>query len=445
MTQFFAPARFARAHFTRAVAGIGLLMLGALPAGATTIEKVVSPGGIEAWLVQDETLPMISMNFAFDGGSAQDPDGKEGLANLLASTMDEGAGDLDSEAFQGKLEELAVSIRFNSGKDQLFGTLRTLTGTQDEAFDLLRLAINEPRFDEKAVERVKSQILAGLRQQQEDPDAIASEAFRNAAFGGHPYGKPGDGTVETVEKLAPADLESMHGDLLSRHKLAIGVVGAIDAKTLAPLLDEVFGKLPEKHKLPEVADVEPKTGERISRTLDVPQTTILIGLPGLKRDDPDYQAAFVMNHILGGGTFTSWLFEEVREKRGLSYGVGSDLAPDDHSALLVASAATRADRADETISIIEEQFKRMAEQGPTQEELDKAKSFLTGSYALRFDTSGKIAAQLVALKLADLGIDYFDRRNAEIEAVTLEDVQRIAKRLLEGKTPLIVTVGPQAS
>ncbi|WP_186393162.1 MULTISPECIES: pitrilysin family protein [unclassified Pannonibacter] len=445
MTQFFAPTRFARAHFTRAVAGIGLLMLGALPAGATTIEKVVSPGGIEAWLVQDETLPMISMNFAFDGGSAQDPDGKEGLTNLLASTMDEGAGDLDSEAFQGKLEELAVSIRFNAGKDQLFGTLRTLTGTRDEAFDLLRLAVNEPRFDEKPVERVKAQILAGLRQQQEDPDAIASEAFRNAAFGGHPYGKPGDGIVETVEKLAPADLKTMHGDLLSRHKLAIGVVGAIDAKTLAPLLDEVFGKLPEKHKLPEVVDVEPKTGERISRTLDVPQTTILIGLPGLKRDDPDYQAAFVMNHILGGGTFTSWLFEEVREKRGLSYGVGSDLAPDDHSALLVASAATRADRADETISIIEEQFKRMAEQGPTQEELDKAKSFLTGSYALRFDTSGKIAAQLVALKLADLGIDYFDRRNAEIEAVTLEDVQRIAKRLLEGKTPLIVTVGPQAS
>lgn len=413
-----------------------------LPVQAVEIQKVVSPGGIEAWLVEDHTIPQIAVNFSFKGGAAQDPASKEGLTRLLAATMDEGAGDLPSQAFQARLEELAVNISFDTGKDRFYGNLRTLTPTRDEAFDLLHLALTKPRFDTEAVERMKAQLISSAKRNAEDPNAIAALSFTEATLGEHPYARPTGGTPESLETLVPEDLVQQHKRLVARPGLTIGVVGAIDAQTLAPLLDRVFAGLPEDGDLSPIPEATPKTGLTISKSLQVPQTTLMFGLPGLKRDDPDYQAAYVMNHILGGGSFTSWLYEEVREKRGLAYGVNTSLIPYDHMGLILGSTATRADRADETLKIVLEQVNRMATKGPTQAELDSAKRYLTGSYALRFDSSGKIASQLVALQNAGLGIDYFDRRNAEIEAVTLDDVNRVAQRLLAGKEPTVVSVGP---
>ncbi|WP_346899872.1 pitrilysin family protein [uncultured Roseibium sp.] len=413
-----------------------------LPAQAVEIQKVVSPGGIEAWLVEDHTIPQIAVNFSFQGGAAQDPKGKEGLTRLLAATLDEGAGDLPSQAFQARLEELAVNINFDTGKDRFYGNLRTLTPTRDEAFDLLHLALTNPRFDAEAVGRMKAQLISSAKRNAEDPNAIAALSYTKAALGDHPYARPTGGTPESLETLTPEDLAQQHKRLVTRSDLTIGVVGAIDAKTLAPLLDRVFADLPKDGDLSTIPEVTAKTGLTISKSLQVPQTTMMFGLPGLKRDDPDYQAAYVMNHILGGGSFTSWLYEEVREKRGLAYGINTSLIPYDHMGLILGSTATRADRADETLKIVLEQIDRMAADGPTQAELDSAKRYLTGSYALRFDSSGKIASQLVALQNAGLGIDYFDRRNSEIEAVTLDDVNRVAQRLLAGKQPTVVSVGP---
>ncbi|MES0809670.1 pitrilysin family protein [Roseibium sp. SCPC15] len=412
-------------------------------AQAVEIQKVVSPSGIEAWLVEDHTVPIIAMNFSFEGGSAQDPEGKEGLTRLLAATLDEGAGDLTSEDFQERLEELAVGVGFSTGKDRFYGSLRTLTSTLPQAGDLLAIAVNEPRFDETPVERMKTQLSTQARRNQSSPDAIAGRSLANAMFGSHPYSRPTIGTEETLAGLKSDDLRAQYEKLLTRTGLTIGVVGAIDAETLKPLLDKVFAKLPEKGDLVPVVDLAPKFGEDVHQELAVPQTTILLGLPGITRDDPDYQAAYVMNHILGGGSFTSWMYEEVREKRGLSYGASTSLSPYQHTGLLIGSASTKADRADETVKVMLDQFQRMASQGPTEDELKSAKQFITGSYPLRFDSSGKIARQLVALQNAELGIDYFDRRNSEIEAVTLEDVQRVAKRLLAEKKPTIVTVGPK--
>ncbi|ADZ71871.1 M16 family metallopeptidase [Polymorphum gilvum] len=445
MTMQTRPGALLRLSMTGSLTGLAALLLLALTglaAQATAIQRIVSPGGIEAWLVEDHTVPLIALNFSFEGGSTQDPDGKEGVTRLLAATLDEGAGELTSEAFQARLEELAVSISFNAGMDRFYGSLRSLTDTGEDAFDLLHLALSAPRFDEDAVDRMKSQIVSGLKRETRDPDAIASKAFMRAAFPDHPYARPSNGTETSVPALTRDDLVAQHRRLVARKGLTIGVVGAIDADTLSVLLDRTFAGLPEQGDLVPVAETQPETGIRVDETLDVPQTTVLLGLPGPKRDDPDYQSAFVMNHILGGGSFTSWLYREVREKRGLSYSVGTDLSPYDRSGVLFASGATRADRASETLDIILQQFERMAADGPTPEDLAKAKSFLTGSYALRFDTSGKIAGQLVALQNAGLGIDYFDRRNAEIEAVTLEDVKRVAQRYLAGKTPTVVTVGP---
>lgn len=413
-----------------------------LPAQAVTIERVISPGGIEAWLVADDTVPLIAMNFSFDGGTVQDPDGKEGLTRLLTASLDEGAGELTSAEYKARLEELAVSIGFSADRDHLYGSLRTLTATRDDAFALLRLALTEPRFDETDMERNRARLIAGVRRQEQDPNALAGRAFVEALFGDHPYARPSGGTEDSLNALNRDDIRAQMNRVMSKDSLVIGVVGAIDADTLAPLLDDIFGGLPATGKLTPVDDIDPVSGERISLSLDIPQTSILLGLPGLKRTDPDYQAAFVMNHILGGGSFTSWLYKEVREKRGLSYSVGTSLGPYEHAGLLSGSAATRPDRAGQTVEIMLAQLERMATDGPTLEELNGAKRFLTGSYALRFDTSGKIASQLVALKNAGLGIDYFDRRNAEIEAVTLEDVTRVAQRLLKDVAPTIVTIGP---
>jgi zinc protease len=412
-------------------------------AGAVEVQKVTSPNGIEAWLVEDHTVPLVAIDFAFEGGSAQDPAGKEGLTRLLAATLDEGAGDLTSEEFQARQEELAVSISFSTGKDRFYGSLRTLTPTLQEAGNLLALALNEPRFDEAPVERMKTQLSQSARRNESDPDAIAGRSLAEAMFGDHLYARPTIGTVETLATLTPDDLSRQHERLMARDGLTIGVVGAISPDKLSALLDKVFAPLPEKGDLALVPELDPSHGTRISQELAVPQTTILLGLPGLKRDDPDYQAAYVMNHILGGGTFTSWMYREVREKRGLSYGASTSLSPYQHAGLLLGSAATKAERSDETVAVMLDQFRRMAEEGPSEDELRSAKQYITGSYPLRFDSSGKIARQLVALQNSGLGIDYFERRNSEVEAVTLEDVRRVAKRLLTDKTPTVVTVGPK--
>ncbi len=395
-------------------------------------------------MVEDHTVPIVALNFSFEGGSSQDPVGKAGLTRLLAATLDEGAGDLSSEDYQSRLEELAISVSFSTGKDRLYGSLRTLSQTLPEATEMLALAVNAPRFDETPVERMKTSLITQAKRNETSPDAIAGRALSKTVFGDHPYAEPTLGTPESLKGLTADDLKAHKVRLIAKETLKVGVVGAIDANTLKNLLDEVFSELQETPDLKPVAELSPNTGDLIQETLDVPQTTILISLPGLKRNDPDFQAAFVMNHILGGGTFTSWMYQEVREKRGLSYSAGTSLSPYEHTGILIGSAATKADRSTETVDVILEQLQRMAEEGPTEAELDAAKRYLTGSYALRFDSSGKIARQLVALQNANLGIDYFDRRNSEIEAVTLDDVNRVAKRLLSGVEPTIIQVGPES-
>jgi zinc protease len=413
-------------------------------AEATTIQKVVSPGGIEAWLVEEHTVPLIAVNFAFEGGSTQDPPGKEGLANLLSTLLDEGSGDLDSQAFQSRIEDISVNLSFEDSRDSFYGELKTLAEARDEAFDLLRLSVTSPRFDADAVERMRVQAINGARRELRDPGSIAGRATSKALFPNHPYGRSSNGTPTSLQAITRDDLVDYHRRVFARDGLKIAVVGAIDAKTLAPLLDKTFGGLPAKGQLTPVPDVVPVTGATVAEAMAVPQTTIRFATDGLLRKDPDFIAAFVMNHILGGGTFSSWLYEEVREKRGLAYSVSTSLNPLKHAGIFSGGLGTRPDKAQESLAIVREQIKRMAEQGPTADELAKAKAFLVGSYALRFDSSDKIAGQLLAIQIDDLGMDYFDVRNGLIEKVTLEDVKRVAQKLLS-KPMTVVTVGPQGS
>ena len=421
------------------VAAVLTLPLFAAPALATTIERVVSPGGIEAWLVHEPAVPMIAVDFAFGGGAAQDPAGKAGTANLVASLLDEGAGDLNSKTFHARLERKAIELGFQAERDTLRGTLRTLTENRDEAFNYLRLALTAPRFDQTDVEIIRSQILSNLRRATTSPSDIANLRWWQTAFADHPYGRPVNGTLESVPTVTGDDLKGYTRRVLARANLKIAVVGDIDAEAVKAMLDRVFGGLPMEPDLKPVANVAPQgLGRRIVVKLDVPQAVVTFGGAGIARKDPDFMAAYIVNHILGGGAFSSRLYQEVREKRGLAYSVYDSLVWLNHSALFLGGTATRADRAGETLDVIDKEIRRLAQSGPTADELAKAKAYLNGSFALNLDTSSKIAALLVQLQLDGLGIDYFARRPEMINAVTLDDAKRVAKRLLDGG--MLVTV-----
>ena len=421
-----------------------LLMALSLPASATKIERVVSPSGIEFWFVRDGTVPLVSIEFAFRGGAVQDPDDKGGLAEMTVSTLDEGAGDLDGTAFHARMERKAIELQIRASRESVRGTLRTLKENQDEAFELLRLALNEPRFDQAAVERIRSQTVASLQRQSTNPNSISSRTWWANAFPNHPYGRPVSGTLESVARVTPDDMRDYARRVLARDNLKIGVVGDIDAETAGKLIDRTFGKLPAKAQLKPVADAKVSgLGGRTLVDLNVPQAVVTFGGPGIARNDPDFMAAYIVNHILGGGSFSSRLYREVREVRGLTYGINTGLTWFEHAAVLLGGTATRADATGETIDVTEAEFRRMAADGPTEEEFVKAKTYLKGSFALNLDTSTKIASQLVQMQIDNLGIDYIDRRSAMIDAVTLADARRVAKRLLDGGLAITVVGRPK--
>jgi zinc protease len=413
-----------------------------LPARAIEIQEVTSPGGITAWLVQSPTIPLIAMNFAFEGGAALDPPGKEGLANFLTGMLDEGAGDIDSKTFQAKASELAMKMSFSSDRDSFEGSFQTLSRNRDEAFKLLRLAITAPRFDEEPMERVRGQYLVSARLDLEEPETIASRAWMKRSFGDHPYGREADGTPESLARITTQDLRDLHARLFTRKGLLISVVGDIDAETLKKLLDETFGALPDHAPPAPPAEALAAPGPALQVIdRDMPQSIMIFGSPGIRRDDPDFIPAYIMTEILGGGGFGSRLTEEVREQRGLTYGVSFGLYPLDYAGLLIGSLGTRNDKAGEALDVIKAVMKRFAEEGPTQRELDEAKTYLTGSYALRFDSNTKIARQLLGIQQDNLGIDYINKRNARIDAVTLDQVKAQAKRLIDPENMIVTVVG----
>jgi zinc protease len=427
-------------HIRTFVTAAALLVAAALtPAHATKIEVVKSPRGIEAWLVQDKTIPLVAMDFAFTGGANQDPELKPGVSYIMAALLDDGAGPYDAKAFQQRIEENAVQLRFSSGRDNFQGSIRMLRDRMGEGFELLQLALTQPRFDMDSLERVRAQVISALRRETTNPNSISNRVWWKTAFPDHPYGRPTNGTLDSVPTITREDLIDYHRRVLTRETLKVAVVGDIDAATLGLLLDKVFGSLPAKGQLNPLPPARiHDVGRRIVIDLDVPQAVLSFGGKGLARKDPDFIPAYVVNHILGGGSFSSRLYSEVREKRGLAYGVYSYLLPLDRAALFTGGTQTSNESASEALRIIEAEIKRMATEGPTEKELAEAKAYLKGSFPLRFDTSSKIASQLLQIQIEDLGIDYINKRNSLIDAVTIEDARRVAKRLAEGG--MLVTV-----
>jgi zinc protease len=413
---------------------------------AVKLREIVTPRGLAAWLVEDYAVPLVSLEFAFRGGASQDPAGKAGAATMLAGLLDEGAGELESQAFQRALDEKAIEISFHAERDHIGGRMRTLVRHLDRASDLLRFSLNAPRFDEEPFERVREQMNARLRHDANDPGAMANRAWRARVFPGHPYALPSEGAVESLAGLERGDVKRMARKLIARGASHVGLVGAIDAARAGRLIDEVFADLPEKSELVKIgaAPFAGLGGEEIV-DLDVPQSTIRFGRPALRRDDPDYMtsiASLVLAHVLGGGTgLSSRLFREVRERRGLAYSVSASVANFDHASYLYGGTTTKNERAYESLKVIHDEIVDMGRGNVSEEELSKGKKYLIGSYPLRFDTSAKIASQLVQIQLDGYGPDWLTERNRRIAAVSLSDAHRTAERLFGDGALSVVLVG----
>jgi zinc protease len=426
----------------RLVLPLFLAIVVTLPAAAMKIERVTSPGGIEAWLVRDTMLPLVAIEFSFRGGAALDPPGKEGRAMMAMNLLTEGAGTLDSQAFAAQLEDRAIAMDFQAGADSVQGSLKTLNEHRDAAIDLLRLAMVEPRFDAPDVERVRAGTLATIAREAENPDAIARRTWMSTAFPDHPYGRPARGTKESVSGLTVADMRDFLAARLARDNLVIGVVGDITPEALGGLLDRAFGGLPARAASSDLRAAAPAgAGRTIVVRRPVPQSVIMLGQDGVKRDDPDWFAASIVNYVLGGGGFNSRLMEEVREKRGLTYGIYTYLAAYDYAGLVLASNSTENGRAGQALEVTLEVWRGMYEHGPTEEEVANAKRYLTGSFALRLDSTSRIARTLVAVQYDRLGIDYLNQRDDLINSVSVEDTRRVANRLLDPAGLLTVVVG----
>ena len=419
-----------------------MMAFAALPLKAdVAIKEVVSPGGITAWLVEDHSIPFTALEIRFRGGASVEPAEKRGAINLMTALLEEGAGDLDARAFSRARDGLAATFQYSVSDDAVSVSAQFLTENRDEAVDLLRQSLVAPRFDTEAIERVRAQVLSGLRSDEKDPRSLASQRFDATVYGAHPYGSSLDGTIETVSALTRDDLLAAHKDSMARDRIYVSAVGDITEEDLVTLLDRLLGDLPATGAaMPDTATLNFPGGVDVL-DFPTPQSVVQFAQAGVGQQEPDFFAAFILDHILGGGGFESRLMTEVREKRGLTYGIYTYLADRDHAQIWGGSVASANDTVAEAIEVIRAEWAKMRDEGVTQQELDAAKTYLTGAYPLRFDGNGTIANIIVGMQMNELPIDYAATRNDKVNAVTLDDINRVAATRLDPDALTFVVVG----
>jgi zinc protease len=436
--------RFARTFVL--LLGMLFAAVTAWPAAASMpIQEVVGASGVKAWLVEDHSLAVVTLRFAFPGGAALDQPGRGGTAAMTAALLDEGAGPYDTVQYHQRLDDLAGELSFSAGHESFDGGLRMLKRNLKETVELLRLALSEPHFAPEAIERIRADTLASLSRQARNPRSLSGRLWMRDAFEDHPYGSSSEGTETSVAGIARADLAGFVAASLHRNGLVIGAVGDVTADELRDVIDKVFGSLPAGDPAAQVADAKPgDDGALVISRSPVPQSVVTFGQTGPKRDDPEWYAALVLNDILGGGGFRGRLMKEIREKRGLAYGVSTALMPFRHAGLILGSVASANDRVAESVALIRSEWQRMHDDGPTQAELDDTKTYLAGSFPLGLDSTQHIAAVLVQIQEDKLGIDYLDRRAALIGAVTLDQARALARKLFDpAKLSFAVVGDPQ--
>jgi len=409
---------------------------------AIDIVETTSPGGIKAWLVEEHSIPFVALEIRFKGGTSLDLAGKRGATYLMSGLLEEGAGNLDAIGFRRAKERLATDFSFDATRDSISVSARFLSSNRDDALELLRKALIEPTFSQDALDRVRAQVLSIIAGDSKDPNQIASAAFNQIAYSAQdPYATASTGTENSVRHLTREDIKTAFRNSMAKDRIYVSAVGDVTPAELGQLVDRLLGGLPKKGApMPKHATLKLTGGVSVI-DYPSPQSVAIFGQKGIKRDDPDFFAAFVMNQIFGAGGFTSRLTAEVREKRGLTYGVYTFLASRDLAEIYMGSVASANDKIAEAIGVIRDQWRLLSEKGVSEKELAAAKKFLTGAYPLRFDGNEQIASILVGMQIEGLPVDYAKSRNDKINAVTVEDVNRVAKRLLQPDDLRVVVVG----
>ena len=408
---------------------------------AVDIKTITSDGGINAWVVEEPSIPFVALEIRIRGGASLDVEGKRGAVNLMMGLLEEGSGDMTAQEFQAKRESLAASFGYRAYDDTISLSAKFLTENQDDALALFKQSLVSPTFDQDAIDRVRAQVISGINSDAKNPNRIAGAFFDEAAFGDHPYGSSMDGTIESVTALTRDDMFDAHRNVLTRDRLFVSVVGDVTADAVGPMLDDLLGSLPDEGPaLPDDVDFGLAGGVTVI-DYETPQSVALFGHAGIERDDDDFFAAYIMNQILGAGGFESRLMNEVREKRGLTYGISTFLVPKFHAEMMLGQVASANETIAEAIEVTRNEWARMANEGVTAEELETAKTFLTGEYPLRFDGNGEIADIMVGMQMIGLPPEYVINRNDYIEAVTLDDINRVAGELLDPEALHFVVVG----
>jgi|TARA_B100000768_G_scaffold180224_1_gene199618 zinc protease len=412
---------------------------------ATVITEVKVLDGNKAWLVEEHSIPFVTLEIRFKGGATLDRVGKRGSVYFMSALLNEGADDLDASAFAKEMERLAVELDFNVYQDSLSISFKFLTENKSASINLLKKALTKPRFEEEPFERVRDQILSILKSNAKDPRKIASKVFFENVFGSHPYGSMKDGNLESILSLSREDILNAYEDTFNRNQIFISAVGDIKPNELRDLVNEVIEKIPaHSNKVIDQATYKFPEGNTVI-DFDTPQSVTIFGHDGIKRTDKDFFSAYVLTHILGGSGFGSRLMTELREKNGLTYGVSAYLASWEKADLILGQFASSNNTVMEAIGIVRKEWAALADRGVTADELQDAKTFLTGAYPLRFDGNSRIARILVGMQTQGLPMDYIHTRNAKVNAVTMEDIRRVSARILKEENLYFVIVGRPTS
>tara|TARA_Y100000780_G_scaffold211112_2_gene210190 strand:+ start:383852 stop:385702 length:1851 start_codon:yes stop_codon:yes gene_type:complete len=407
------------------------------------IQQLKTPAGISVWLVESHTLPMVSVEVAFNAGSMYDPQGKEGVASMTAAMLTQGgAGGLSSEQFLKQTERLGAGIAADADTQVLSVGLQSLSENIEASFSHFAEVINNPDFNKKDFERVKQALLASRKRIQENPGKLADEAFDQLVFGRyHPYAHSVIGTDYSLPALTRKDVEDYYEKMFGRKNMVVSIVGDITPEKAVELVEKHFAKLPKgrTYNIPEAPQEQPPVLQKI--TLPVPQTSIIMGHKGISRQNPDYFATLLMNHIFGSGGFSSILMEEVREKRGLAYGIYSYFEPLPHWGAFQVSVKTKNESAFEVVDLVKAEIEKLKENGVSDEAYQEAMDYMIGSFPLRLDSNADILTYLTFMQTENMGADYLDKWLDNMRKVTRDDIHRVAKKYLKPDDMVVVMVG----
>jgi zinc protease len=426
--------------------GFILLTFSQFAYSAAKIEHWQTPQGTRVYYVHTEDLPMVDIQVVFDAGSSSD--GQQfGLAALTADLLDTGAGKWNADEIAQRFESVGAQFGVSSSIDSATVSLRTLTDKPlfDKAIETMQVILTKPLFNEPDFQREKNRTLAGLKQQEESPAELASIAFYNALYGNHPYAHPESGVIKTVAALKSSDLRNFYQKYYVAANAIVVIVGDLTKQQAEQTAEKLVSGLPtgkERGDLPDVTMPLKSTQQHIE--FPSSQTHVLVGLPATYRKDPDYFDLYVGNHVLGGGSLVSRLFEEVREKRGLAYSASSAFIPMLKPGPFIVSLQTRNDQTAQALQVLNQTLADFIAKGPTEAELIAAKKNITGSFAMRFDTNKELAGYVAMIGFYDMPLDYLDTFQQKVNQVTAASITDAFKRRVNTQLLQTITVGKSA-